>query len=123
MPLASLDLLAPVLAHRATDLTALDGLAVDAGGTRRLLATGFLADAAAQRIQDGLPGAVFLPAFEVLVGGSGGAEVVRQIVPLAASAVLVEQGIDDLAQVDLARSPTRFGVRQDGSDQFPLSVG
>src|SRR5271155_479893 len=122
MTLAALDLLATVVAHRPTDLAALDGLGVDTGGTGRFLATGFLADASPQCVQDRLPGAVTLPAFEVIVGRASRAEVVRQVVPLAARAALVEQGVDDLAEIDLPRSPAGLGGRQDGLNQVPLGV-
>src|SRR5277367_2001207 len=122
MAFASLDLLATVVADLAADLGPFDRLGVDAGGTGGLLTTGLGADASSQRVEDGLPGAIAVPALEVIVGGSLGDEVVRQEVPLATGAALVEQGVDDLAQVDRPRSTTGFGGQQNGFDQGPLGV-
>src|ERR1700678_4208407 len=76
----------------------------------------------AKHLLDRLPGAVLIPAFEVVVGGTLGDEIVRQEVPLATRAVLVEQGIDYLAEIDRTRSPTGLGRRKDGLDQVPLGV-
>jgi hypothetical protein len=43
-------------------------------------------------------------------------------VPLAAGTVLVKQGIQDLAHVDLAGPPARPGGWDQGLDELPLGV-
>ncbi len=63
-----------------------------------------------------------MPAGEVIPGRPLGNEVVGQVVPLAAGARLVEQGVDHLTQVDDARAAARLGRRQQGLDQLPLGV-
>src|SRR5437879_5768965 len=114
MTLATLDLLAAVVADGTADLGALDGLAVDAAGAGCFLTVGSRADLGAQGVEDLLPGAVLVPGGEVLVGGALGDEVVGQVVPLAAGAGLVEQGVDHLTQIDAAGPTAGFGGRQEG---------
>src|SRR5579872_5581152 len=123
MALATLDLLAAVIADGAAHLGGLDGLAVDASGAGAILPAGGLASAGPQGIDDLLPSAIALPGGEVVPGGALGHEVVGQVVPLAAGACLVEQGVDDLAQVRGAGAASRLRRRQQGFDQLPLGVG
>src|SRR5258707_7025065 len=122
MTLTTFDLLAAVVARRAAHLGGLDGLAVDATRAGGVLTAGGLANPGPQGIDDLLPGAVLVPGDEVIPGRPLGNEVVGQVVPLAAGARLVEQGVDHLPQVHDARAAARLGRRQQGLDQFPLGV-
>src|SRR6266404_852755 len=122
MTLASLDLLAAVVADRPAHLGALDRLGVDAVGAGACLPACLLADMLAERVQDFLPGAVFLPGNKVIPDGTLGRQIVRQIVPLTAGTGLIHQGVDHLAQVHLARSAARLGRRKQIVDQLPLLV-
>ena len=97
MPLPPRDLLAPVVAPLAADLGPLDRLAVDAAGARARARRPASPDLPPQGVHDRLPGAVVAPLAEVVVDGALGREVVRQHVPLAAGAVDVEDGVEDLA--------------------------
>src|ERR1700682_5835786 len=122
MTLPSLDFLAPIVADRAAHLGALDRLRVDAGGAGGCLSACFLADMLPERVNDVLPGAVFLPGNEVIPDGTLGSQIVGQIVPLTASTGLIHQRVDHLTQVHLARSAARLGRRKQILDQIPLLV-
>src|SRR5205823_6615501 len=62
------------------------------------------------------------PLVEVAPDGGLGREVLGQVAPLAAGSQQVEDGIDDVPQVGLARPPA--GVDGDARlDQGPLFVG
>src|SRR5437667_4884237 len=123
MTLPSLDLLAAVVADRSAHLGALDRLGIDTGGTGGGLPAGLRADLRTERVHEVLPGAVLLPGHEVIPDGALGHQIVRQIVPLTAGAGLIHQGVDDLAQVHLARSAAGLGGRKQILDQSPLCVG
>src|ERR1700730_5897352 len=111
MTLASLDLLAPVVADAAAHLGALDRLSVDAGDARRLLPTGLRADPAPKGIDDPLPTASAMPGDAAVPDRTLGHKVVRQIVPLAAGSGLIHQRVDHLTQIDRARPSPRLGGR------------
>src|ERR1022692_2992412 len=119
MTLATFDLFAAVIAHDAAHLGRLNRLAIDATGAGSLFAPSSFTDASPESIDDLLPGAVLLPGDEVIVDGALGSQVVRQVVPLATRADLVEQRVDDLAQVHSAWPATGFGGRKEGADQQP----
>src|SRR5271163_965472 len=123
MTLTSLDLLAPIVADRPAHLGALDRLGVEAGGAGGCLPACLRADVFPERVNDFLPGAVFLPSNEVIPAGALGDQIVRQIVPLTARAGLIHQRVDHLAQVHLAWSTARLGCRKKILDQLPLLVG
>src|SRR5262249_22271593 len=123
VPLAAADLLAAVVAALAPHLGGLDTLAVDVGHPRRLVPAGLAADLAAEGIDDPLPGAVLLPGLQVVEGGALGGQVVRQHVPLAAGAGLVQQRVDDLAEVHRAGPAAGPGGGQQGLEKGPLVVG
>src|SRR5262245_23473754 len=101
MSLAAFDLLATVIADHATHLGAFDRLAVDTGGTGRLLSAFFRTHLTPQSIDDFLPGAVLLPGYKVIPHGALGQKVVGEIIPLATSACLILNGVDHLAKVRL----------------------
>ena len=76
MPLAALDLLAAVIADRTAHLGAFDRLAIDAGGTGRLLPAFLRANLTPKGIDEFLPRAVMLPSNKVIPNGALGEKVV-----------------------------------------------
>src|SRR6202041_2089560 len=123
MTLAPCDLLVAVVAARTAYFRSLDGLCVDAAGAGRGVAPLLLPHGLTQGIDEALPGAVVAPKGEVIVDGALGEQVMRQHVPLAAGAVLIEQSVQDFAHLDLPRPPARFGRWNQGSQEIPLGVG
>src|SRR3954469_23532342 len=122
MAFASLDLPAAVVADRTAHLGALDRLGVDAGSTGRFLPARLLANLGPQGVEELLPGAVVLPTDEVIPDGALGAKVVRQIVPLTAGAILIQQRVDHLTQIDLTRPASPLGRRKQVPEEAPLLV-
>jgi hypothetical protein len=114
MTLAAPQLLAAVVAPKAADLAALDRLAVDAPGPRRRPPTGRLSHPLTQGVEDALPGAVVPPLLEVVVDGALGRQVVREHVPLAARAGLIEDRVEDLA-ISTSRGRPSFEAGISGS--------
>src|ERR1700693_5634110 len=123
MPLAAGELLGAVIATAVGGLRRLDGLAVEAGGRRRVRATRRHPELATQGAADFVPGAVTLPGGEVLVARPPGREVVWQGPPRAALPVEVEDRVKDRAEVGLAWPTARLVGWEKGSDQLPLGVG
>src|SRR5262249_49966201 len=76
---------------------------VDAGGGAWRVGLLGRADLAAQRVVDLVEGAVVPPLVEVTPDGALGREVPGKEAPLAAGAQDVEDGIDHVPQVGLAR--------------------
>ena len=72
---------------------------------------------------DPLPGAVGLPAAEVVEGGTVGHQVVGQGPPGAALAGLVEEGVKHLAAAVLGRPAPRLGLGDQMNQPLPLGVG
>src|SRR5512135_3555183 len=123
MSLPPVDLLARIIASLPTTLGALDRLAVDIRDPRRRLASLGHAQLLPQGVGDPLPGAIVAPLGEGVVDGALGQQVVRQQLPLAAGAGLVQQGIEDLPYVDLAGPTAGQGGGDQGLDDLPLGVG
>src|SRR5262249_27223211 len=100
----------------------IDGLTVHAG--RGPWRVGLLRrpDLGAEPVVDDVEGAVVAPVVEVTPDGAFGRQVLGQVTPLAACAQDVEDGIDYVAQVGLARVTVRVD-RQVRFDQGPLGVG
>src|SRR5438552_3797960 len=105
MAFATVDLLAAVRTTLLTTLGRLDRLAVDGGNGGRRRAPGLPADLLPQGVEETLPGSVAGPLLEVVVDRLPRREVMRQCPPSPALAGMVEQGIEDFAQVRLARLP------------------
>src|SRR5215207_7668304 len=122
MAFATVNLLAAVRATLLAALGRLDRLAVDGGNVGRRRTPGLSADLLPQGVEQTLPGAIAGPPLEVVVDGLPRREVVRQRPPGSALACMVEQGIDDFAQVGLARLPTPVSTRKQGLEQGPLLV-
>src|SRR4051812_39997859 len=110
--LATLDLLAAVVADIPAHFRRLDRLGVDAGGAGCFFSPCGRADLPTQGIEDLLPGAIFLPGNEVIPNGTLGEKVVRQIVPLAAGTSLILDRVDHLAQIHRTRPTAGFARRK-----------
>src|SRR5271165_535981 len=125
MTLAALDLLAPVRAPFLALLGGLDRLAVDGGGAGRWCPPSFDAGQGAEGVEELLPSAVPVPPLEVIVDGFPRGQVVGQCPPGTTFASMVEQRVDDLAQLSLAGPATPVasaGSGQQRLDQSPLLV-
>src|SRR6185312_4093600 len=120
---ATLDLLAGVVAAWTAHFRGLDRLAIDVSDAGRRLPPLALADLRTQSVQESLPGPILLPSIEVVADGALGEQVVREIIPLAAGAGFVEEGIEYLPHIDLAGSSAWFGRRDKGLKGLPLYVG
>src|SRR5262249_23587308 len=105
----------------------LDGLAVEDGGTGRVLAVVEAADVHAEEVMDLLPEALIAPGVEVVRDGLPRGEVVGQHPPGTAGAGEVEDGVDDLlARVSAVPSGPAGGLPLRGKevlDVVPLQVG
>src|SRR5215831_14565551 len=121
MTLATSDLLVAVIAARASHFTGLDRLRVDDSGAGSFVSALGFADLAPQGIDQLLPGALLLPGDEVVPDGALGKQIMRQEIPLAARAGLVEQGVDYLAEINLAWPASRLGRRKQRLNHLPLS--
>src|SRR4051794_35587553 len=104
MAFAALDPFSPLGAVLLAPAARLDRLAIDAAGRRGRPTPCCHAHLLTQGPHDSSPSAVALPSLEVVVHGLPGREVPRQHPPGAAGPVEVEEGIDYLTQVGLARS-------------------
>lgn len=121
MAFASRQPLGPSIAVRAAALARLDRLTIQDGGTRCGLAPAALAHPFTQDGVDVLPEASGAPGAEGGRGGVGPETVVAwHQTPLTAAAEHVQDAIEDAAQVDGARTPTRLGRWQQQRQDSPL---
>src|SRR5947208_13821569 len=112
MAFAALDQFATIGAVLLAGAAHLDRLTVDAAGRWGGLAPRRNPHLLAQRLDDPGPSAVDPPALEIVVNSSPRRKVPRQHSPRAPGTVEVEDGIDQLAHVRLAR-PTILGRARD----------
>src|SRR5262245_19580415 len=111
MPLAPFDFLAPVIpALRASHLGSLDRLTVDAHDTGRGCTPSSPTRPLAQHLDQLGPGPIVAPLHKIIIDGTLGQQIVRQHIPLAATAVQVEQRIQDFPHVDLPRAPSSWAA-------------
>src|SRR5262249_49463508 len=96
---------------------------VDASDAGRGLAAGGLAEADTEDLEDPVPGAIALPGIEVVVGGPPRGEVMGQGPPGAALVGDVEDAVEDLAHVGLARPSAGSGRGDLGLQDSPSGVG
>src|SRR5262245_44261570 len=109
MALAPVDLLAAIIPALGTaHLGGLDRLTIDARSTRGGRASRGHAGLLAQGGDHLGPGSVVAPLGKVVIHGALGQQVVRQHIPLAATAVQVEQGIEDFPHVYLPRASSAW---------------
>jgi hypothetical protein len=111
-----------VVAPLAADLGRLDALAVDDRGARLRIPAGPPPHGLAQRRVDPLPSAVEGPDVEVIADAVVIGEVLRQQPPLAAGPRQVQDGVDHLPQVQLARATRPRPLREQRLQQRPLLV-
>jgi len=106
----------------------LDRLGVERDRGRILTAAGLLPRLATQQIMDRGVDAVIAPRGEVVVRHRLLRQVMRQIRPLAAGPVLIQDRVDDLPEILLAvpardRDPPGPPGVQERADQRPLRIG
>jgi hypothetical protein len=123
MTLPALDLFATVVTAHARHCGRLDTLAIQTAGCRMLMPAGLVAHLCAQRVVDTLSGAVIPPDTEVMVDALPVRIVLGQHAPLRAADQNVQHRIQDLAHVQAARPPARFGGRDQVFDIIPVAVG
>jgi len=123
MSLASLDLLARIVAARAAAFGCLDALAVQDRCGRARLAPGTLAVAHDQMMVDRLPRAVVAQPGEPAIDRAPRGKAVRHEPPGDTTAQHVTDGVDDLAQGPRALAPAGGGGRQEGREDRPFRVG
>src|SRR5216684_6121578 len=101
MPLAPLYFLAAVVAaFRPSDLGGLHRLTINARRARRGLPSGFPANPLSQPRQDLGPCPVIAPLGKIVVHTAFGKQIMRQHVPLAATAVQIQERVEYLTHVD-----------------------
>src|SRR5215468_1536620 len=111
MPLAPVNLLATIIPPlRASHLGRLDRLTVDAHDTRRGRAPSSYTRPLAQPLDQLGPCPIVAPLHKIIIDGTLGQQIVRQHLPLAATAVQVEQRIQDVPHVDLPRAPSSWAA-------------
>src|SRR5712691_4343079 len=126
MPLAPVDLLAAIIPPLgASHLGGLDGLTINAHGAGRGLAPHGHTSPLAQGLDYLGPCPIVAPLDKVVIDGTLGQQIVRQHIPLAATAIQVEQCIQDFPHVDLPRAPSSWALLGGGdhrSHDGPLLV-
>src|SRR5439155_14948169 len=80
-------------------------------------------DPLAEEVVDLVEGAVLPPPVEVPPDGALGGQIAGQVTPLAAGAEDVEDGVEDVPHVGLARPPAAGLGREMRLDPFPLGIG
>ena len=103
-------------------MSRLGALAVDDRGGGARLASFALARGDIKRMVEALQRAVPIPQREVVMRRALRRQVLRQGLPLAASREHVENRVQDLADVDIARPAAALGRRDHRLDQRPLGV-
>src|SRR5262249_16519501 len=76
-----------------------------------------------EQIVDVHPGAIVDPLLKIVPNGAFGRKLFGQIAPLTTSAILVEQGIEHLADIDSARAARASALRQAWGKFGPVSIG
>src|SRR5215510_13322551 len=100
------DFLAAVIPSLPATLGGFHRLTINTGSTWcRLLRGGLvLSDLLAQRVHHMLPRPIVSPLRKILISGAFRKQVVRQHVPLATSAVEVQDGVDDFTHINFTRA-------------------
>src|SRR5438270_4015391 len=118
--LASLDAFAGINAARAAAFGGRHTLAVDDAGRGGRPAPQRLPGTRHQTGIDPLPGAVVAPAVEIALHRRAWRKVPWQGAPLTAGPQQIKDGVDNLAQIPLARSPQATRRRQQRRDLRPF---
>src|SRR5712692_10401719 len=113
MPLATLDFLAPVVTtFLASDLRGLPRLTVNARRAWRGLPPGFSADLFPHRRQHLGPCPISAPLGKIVRHAAFGQQVLRQHVPLAATAVQIQERVEYLSHVDFPGPASASAARR-----------
>src|ERR1700751_584469 len=98
MPLAAFDFLPSIIVPvLAADFSRLHRLTVDARGTGSRLPACFPPHSLPQGCEDLAPRPTIAPLREIVVHAAFGEQVMRKHVPLAATAVQIQERVEDLA--------------------------
>src|SRR5262245_30507516 len=109
MPLTPLNLLAAIISPlRTSHLGGLDRLTINAHGTARGCAPRSRTGPLAQDLDHLGPCPIIAPLDKVVIDRTLGQHIVRQHIPLAATAIQVEQCIQDFPHIDLPRAPSSW---------------
>lgn len=122
MPLASVDLLAGIVASLVANFGTFDGLTVDDPRAGVTFAPFDQTHLFPQMVVNSRPQTIVLPQPEVMVDRGPWCKVVRQVAPLATGLDYIENGIDQLPQPMLARSASLAGLGQAIFNEFPFTV-
>src|ERR1017187_1247078 len=122
VPLASVDLLARVVASLVARLRASDALAVDDPRTGLAISSSRHAHLFAQMSVNSHPKPIALPQSEIVIDRSPPGKVLRQIAPLAAGLCEIEDRIDQLPKGVLARPSRLGGLGKAVIDQLPFGI-
>src|ERR1035441_5826369 len=120
--LASVDLLARVVASLVARLRASDALAVDDPRTGLAISSSRHAHLFAQMSVNSHPKPIALPQSEIVIDRSPPGKVLRQIAPLAAGLCEIEDRIDQLPKGMLARPSRLGGLGKAVIDQLPFGI-
>src|SRR5438128_8110371 len=120
MALAPLDAFAGVNPARAAAFGRRHALAVDNAGAGCEVSALLVAGPSDQPGIDPVPGAVVAPAIEIALHRRARGKVTRQRAPLTPGPQQIEDGVDDRAQVALARPPEPTRSRQQRRNLRPL---
>jgi len=123
MPFATFDLFATVVAAHPAHRGGLDTLAIQTAGSWVLMPASTPTYCGTQAIVDTLPGAIITPNPEVMLDAFPLRVVRGQHAPLGATNQNIQNGIDDLAHLQVAWPTTQFGGRDQVFDIIPLAVG
>jgi hypothetical protein len=111
MPRAPCDFLPAVIPALGTShLGGLDRLALDAGGTGGWLASRFHTGPFSQCLDQPGPGSVVAPLGTGVLSGALGQYIVREHIPLTATAIQGENRVEYCSHVHLARAPSSLAL-------------
>src|ERR1700676_1282027 len=122
VPLASLDLLASIIATGAATLRRFHGLAVNDACGRARFAPLVLARRDDERVVDRQPRPITRPRGEIPLNRRVGRKLFWKLPPLATRRSNVEQRIHQIAHIRLARASNQIRNRNERLDQRPLRV-
>src|SRR5436190_6018431 len=123
MSFATSHLFAGIVATNAANFRGFYALAVENRGAGFGLSPLCTTQSLAEFVVNLLPQAPELPLPEQIVNRSPLGKVARQLAPLTACAVHIQNGIDHLPPANSARPADTAGRRQQRFDQLPLLVG
>jgi len=122
--LRPLTFFSPVIAAFTACFGRCDGLGVQDADGRRRIAIQRVSRRVPQRSIDGDQGSITIPCVEIVSNRTHRRTIVRTHAPLAGSAMVVQQGVDDRAAINVGRTPAVWRRRGDQRrDGGPLHIG